>query len=290
MLLPKQACTMLLITILLGGLTIVNTLPFGAAQPSTPINIPITLDIRKPSVPEFSVVLVSHPYEVPPFNTTHPYTGVVTAYPGYLEENRSIEITIKNQHFTPYQMADGNWSRLYYNLRFKGHFYIGDWSYYPVKAGKAGEGGYITSSNSDYTTIELPKYLSLEGQPDGSKIDFQVQALIGYDEAIYRIAGNTGKLALFGIFFTGEAGDWSNTQTLIIPDYSEPTINSPPESSSNQTTEPIPSQSPSQNPKDAVLFGLSWGVTTIIALLSIIAVLLIVVVVALHERTKRKTP
>ena len=176
--------------------------------------------IPKPSVPEFTVALVSHPYEVAETTQIDPYTGAVTTYPSYIAENKSIEITIKNQPFTSTQMVDGNWSRLYYNIRFKGHFYTGDWSYYPVKAGAAGEGGYITASNSDYTTIALPKYLSLEVQPKGSQIDFQVKALIGYDEAIYRVAGNTGELVIFGIYFTGEASDWSNTQTMTIPETS----------------------------------------------------------------------
>lgn len=60
--------------------------------------------------------------------------------------------------------------------------------------------------------------------------------MIGYDETIYRIAGNTGELANFGTYFTGESSDWSDTQTVTIlennnsptPTLTTPTDRNPP--------------------------------------------------------------
>ena len=58
-------------------------------------------DIPKPLTPEFTVKIVAHPYDVPPKTTTtiDQYTGkeTTTTQPGYHVENKSIEITIKNQ-------------------------------------------------------------------------------------------------------------------------------------------------------------------------------------------------
>jgi len=54
------------------------------ALTTTPIMVQAT---SKPSVPQFSVQLVNHPYDVPPTTSTHPYTGVVTNTPGYRVDN-----------------------------------------------------------------------------------------------------------------------------------------------------------------------------------------------------------
>ncbi len=65
-----------------------------------------------PSVPEFTVQIAAHPYDVPPTTTTiiDPYTGkeTVTTHAGYHVENKSIEVRIKN-----------NLGASYYNFRYK---------------------------------------------------------------------------------------------------------------------------------------------------------------------------
>ena len=51
--------------------------------------------LSKPSVPEFSLKLAAHPYDVPPTYEIEPYTGEkVLPEEGYHVENRSVEITI----------------------------------------------------------------------------------------------------------------------------------------------------------------------------------------------------
>jgi hypothetical protein len=227
--------------------------------------------IPKPSAPEFSVKLISHPYYVPSTSQTDPYTGAVTTYQGYLDENLSVEITIKNQPFTPVQMPDGNWSRLYYNIRFQGHFEkIDDWSYYPM----APEDGYINASNSEYTVISLSPL-------NYGQLDYQAQALIGYDEPKYD--GLSGNLPVpvpifIGNCFTGESSDWSSIQTITIGDE----FNSSPTATPSPTTSTLPSQNPTTTPQPPVssgnLFNLTTEQTTIVVMATVIAVLAVALV------------
>jgi archaellum component FlaG (FlaF/FlaG flagellin family) len=130
--------------ILVGGLVLVEAMRFGTVQASS-----FTVDsISKPSVPEFNVTIVSYPYDVPSKTTTtiDEYTGkeTTTTQPGYHVENKSIEIIIKNQPFTPYNLTkytyyyrdfekngsiDGSYTvdnnktvNFYFNVQVKGHF------------------------------------------------------------------------------------------------------------------------------------------------------------------------
>jgi hypothetical protein len=66
-----------------------------------------------PAVPEFTVKLVNRFYDVPPTQTTDPYTGKTTTQQGCRVEYKEIELTIKNQNY-PYGLM--------YNVRTKGHF------------------------------------------------------------------------------------------------------------------------------------------------------------------------
>jgi hypothetical protein len=211
--------------------------------------------ISKPSVPEFTVAVVSHPFEVPPYNQTDTYTGAVTTYPGYHEENSSVEITIKNQPFTSTQMTDGNWTHLYYEVRFKPTFEPTDWVYYGVDEG--------TTNQPEYTVISMPTYLCPANLRNGSQIDFQVQARIGYEPE--------------GRSFTGESSDWSNTQILKIGN----TTLTP-----STPTETAPSPNNQVGAQTQVIFGLDWTEIAIITALSIIVIVLVVTIVFLSKKYK----
>jgi len=132
------------------------------------------LAVYKPSVPQFSVKLVDYSYEVYPVPTTDPYTGPITI-PGYRVENKTIEVTIKNQLFTPYTDEDGHKINLYYIIQFKGHYE--EWQSYESYSYS---GTRLVQSDSSYTIYSMPtdKYAY------GSKLDFRVQAVIGYDEYV----------------------------------------------------------------------------------------------------------
>ena len=137
--------------------------------------------IPQPSIPEFTVKLVAHPYDVPTTTTStiDQYTGkeTVTTHPGYHVENKSIEITIKNRPFTPYTDAEGHEINLYYNVRVKGHF-SQDWKelYSPYESTL--RGGISASinqspakSSSEFTVLSLSA-----DYPKGAQVDYQVNA------------------------------------------------------------------------------------------------------------------
>ncbi len=144
----------------------------------------VAQSIPQPSVPEFTLKLADHSYNVPPSTTTitDQYTGkqIVTIKPGYFVENKSIEITIKNQQFVSY-VANGHQINLYYNVRAKGHFgQEVDWKelypYEPIRNGEYGTYNQNPSqSSSEYTVISYPAQY-----PDGAQVDVQVQTIEGY--------------------------------------------------------------------------------------------------------------
>ena len=101
----KSLSSAFLTAFLICALALASAMHFGTVHASS-----FTVDsISKPSVPEFSVRIVAYPYDVPPETTTtiDEYTGkeTTTTQPGYHVENKSIEITIKNQPFTPYNLT-----------------------------------------------------------------------------------------------------------------------------------------------------------------------------------------
>lgn len=165
----------------------------------------------KPSVPEFTWEFVDYSYDTPPTYEIDPYTGEsVMTEPSYHIDNRSIVVTIKNQLFTPYRYANGTYTRLYYGIRIKGH-YENEWSYAPDPHYY----GYYNASDSGYTVIaiRLASY-GAGGVSSGGKVDFQVEALIGYDNRIPTMTP-WGESCYYE--FTGETSGWSSTQTITIP-------------------------------------------------------------------------
>lgn len=156
--------------------------------------------------PVFTLKPTTNNFSISPTSTINPYTGENETSPSYSGVSRGIEITIKNQPFTPYTDADGNLINVYYNVSFKGHF--GDvWGHYP----DATYEDLFNASTSTYTIINvsMEPYPSI---PDGGQLDFRLQALIGYYNYNTAPSGTkyvTGFTAL-------ETSDWSNTQTVTL--------------------------------------------------------------------------
>ena len=180
----------------------------------------------KPSVPQISSIKsVDSSYDVPPSSTTDQYTGGTITYPGYCVNQMSIEVTIKNQPFTPYTVESDNSGlygpsgqefNLYYQVEVKGRFgedwrSFGDWC--------------TVQSNSGYTVVSSPvEYVA------GSQLDFRVTAMIGYKyNTIYgSLAGMYIQGPVWGVSVT-ERGDWSGVKQFTIPDsLSSPTVTFPP--------------------------------------------------------------
>jgi hypothetical protein len=188
--------------------------------------------ISTPSVPEYTVQLVNRSYDEPPTYQTDPYTGqTVLIRDGRHVDNKTFDFTIKNQPFTPYKNADGKGVELYYKIRHKGQFE--EWS--TISAPKE---DIAQSSGSGSTFVS---FIVGEGtwggiSPNGI-VDIQVKALIGYyslvDDPYNRPWDQSAVFTAVG------ESDWSNTQTITVPEGSVST------SSPNPTS---PTTSASQNP------------------------------------------
>ena len=165
--------------------------PSPSETPSEPAST------SKPSVPEFTVEIGDHSYIVPSYTSIDPYTGDPITHPSYTVENITIDITIKNQPFTP----PDNLTNLYYGVRVKGHFEQSWTELYYIT--NRTNGNYLRiQSASENTVISIP-----QDYPQG-QVDFQVEAVIATAHPLL----NTN----FG-HWTWEASDWSNTQTITIP-------------------------------------------------------------------------
>jgi hypothetical protein len=224
-----------------------------------------------PSVPEFTLNLAAHPYVVQPIYSIDPYTGnSVRTYVGRNDENKSIEVWIKNQPFTSYNDSKGNPIKLYYNIREKGHF--ADWT------SELNPENYLSPTDSEFTGLTYfygenrdPYGYSgysfwLGDLSNGSQVDFQVEAIIGH----YALTSNPEHplIPATNVFAIDGMSDWSSTQTITIP---VPSASSP-----------TPSPAPSITPSPSIPEFPPW----IIPPLAMITVL----VAVLASKRKRKIP
>jgi hypothetical protein len=243
---------------------------------------PAVASIPKPSVPEFTVKLVDHSYDVPTTSSIDPYTGQNVSHPGYHVENYTIDVTIKNQPFVPTDAGGWN-TTFYYNVRFKGH-YSQDWmtAYSPYTE-------YPKQSNSTHTVLTYThssddEYvlggIMTQIHP-GAQVDFQVQALIGAVHRGYN-ANATNQLDMFPWVFDGETSDWSNTQTITID--TNASTSTPNASPSQNSTTSTTDQSGNQPAPKTDFYGIA-----VTAVIVIIVIALLTVGTMLVRRKNRKT-
>ena len=231
--------------------------------------------IPKPAVPQFTVQLVDHSYDVPATASIDPYTGQTVNHPAHHVENYTIDVTIKNPPLVEEDTAD-----FYYNVRVKGHF-AENW----INLYMMGEGPTLSKLDSTVISYQLiptqpdQGYTlanSISGLPPNSQLDFQVEAMSGYWSRTTEFASQ---------HFTAQESGWSNTQTITIPE-STPTGTATTSPTVTPQETPVPTQSGSQT---ATVLGLGWGEFAIIVLLSVIAVLLVIVIVYLRKRSTKST-
>ncbi len=263
----KEAISIFLMVIVVSGLLWTANLGIMRAESSIP----------KPSIPEFTLKFMDNSYDVPPTYGIDPYTGKnVMTKAGHRIENKTIEVTIKNQPFSYYYDDRGNFVGQYYNIRFKGHF---ESYWHQVKADNIYHlPHYLPSSYSEYTTTSfgLGDDYVLDVAP-GGQVDFQVMAFIGYYNRISD--GPTPLGEAYHYVFTGESSDWSSTQMVTIGE------------STSTTT---PDMSPTQNPTAQLdqtgtqvtvsQSGVGWTEVGLFTVAGIIIALLIVNVVYMKRR------
>jgi len=181
--------------------------------------------VSKPAVPQFSIKIIGDAYDVPLTATTtvDPYTGkeITTTTGGYHQDDRKIEVSIKNQPFTPYTDSNGCSVRLYYIVQYKGHFSDDEW--------KDSRSPFF-QSDSSYTVItqwdSVPKFVA------GSQLDFRVKAIMGHEYIGQSYSPNS----LSWVYVVGDniephyyiddtSSDWSPIQTMTILEYTNETPN-----------------------------------------------------------------
>lgn len=173
--------------------------------------------ITKPSVPEFSVKLVDSSYDLPTTYSIDPYTGENVTHPGRHVENKTIEVTIKNQPFVPYYDASSGWNiSFYYNVRIKGH-YSENWTeLYLVE--DVPTQSYSECTVLSYALVGENTYIlgdKIIEFPAGAQVDFQAGAMIGYIHRVFN-PNATNQLEMYPYYFTGETSGWSETRTITI--------------------------------------------------------------------------
>jgi hypothetical protein len=197
----KKTCAALLLATLMAASGLIAA-PHLAAAVSVPA----------PSVPEFTVEQVDRSYDVPisSVTTVDPLTGEekTTYAGGYRIVNLTVDITIRNQPYSPVDLGNGNVVELYYSVRGKGHFSSwedayanGDYIYYTPIVASAGE--YTV-----YTVVLKNSPWQIEGT---GELDFEVKAVAGYE---YNKA--TSILTWEPRFEVVSESNWSSTQTLTV--------------------------------------------------------------------------
>lgn len=211
--------------------------------------------IPKPSVPEFTLKYVDDSYYVPASNTTtiDPFTGnkTVIVQAGYYVENKSVAVSIKNLPFTPYKDSSGHYVDLYYDIRWMGHWGNNWWDYNStfrmlLNSYSGFDNNGLPLPNSDFKVVSFPMGVDISGHTQilgnvsaNGKIDFQVQAFIGYyTQKMYPSV--PGFRDSYYNVFNGESSGWSSSQTISIPDGSVSVSTSP-----NQTSTPTVPEFPS---------------------------------------------
>ena len=244
--------------------------------------------VNQPSVPQFTVKLVDRSYDVGTTYSTNPYTGETITHPGYHVRNITLDVTIKNQPFTPTTISNGNTTGLFYNVQAKKSF--GNWSSTPNSDDH--DRYAVTASTSESTLVTF--ILNSDGWyvSEGNQIDVRVQAVIGYSYCVWSRGG--GIIPICTQFKLLAASDWSKPQTITYGSATTPaptnppvqpttTPSTPPSSNSTAATN-NPTATPIQpNTQTGFSLGLEvWQITTIV--LAVIVAFLLVGLVALWRR------
>ena len=227
-------------------LTLLTSVLINAASAQTMTQLP---------VPEFTLQIVDHSYDVAPTYTIDPYTGQnQTASYGYHVEKRFINVVITNPNITSFSNANGNVVNLYYNVRERGHFYQNWTNYDPT------DDSNMAPTNNQYTTIpygfgnENPGGFSifLGYIAPGGMVDFQVQAIEGYYSQVEVNSSDSycWRIQEYNVFTQTGTSGWSDTQTITVdpPPTPTPEPTPTPSQSTTLTTKILPSQIASNTP------------------------------------------
>lgn len=164
-------------------------------------------------------------------------------------QNDSIMLSIiYDQPESLLNYLSNNGRNLYYEVQWKGHF-ENSWQSYQAESAYTYINAIGAYSYADTTIFfgfagdngSTTYNSTLDAVPNGGKIDFQVQAILGdYTNVPYYPPGDTSiPMGRTDVFNAITNSGWSNTQTISIPDGSVSNSTSP-----NPTTSPTPTTTP----------------------------------------------
>jgi hypothetical protein len=268
------------------------TSSFATVKPSFAQSTP------KPSIPEFTLSFDKHSSDIPATYTIDPYTGQQqVSSPAKHYDWQTINVTIRNQPFTPYKLTIGTNivdASLYYNVRFKGAF-ENDWGYFDPTYYEVQDKSRSVTTITFLVGANGPNGESGEGDPrflerlsadTGGQVDFQVEALSGYVQS-----GSLGKspASYFDVWtpgtFSGTESGWSDTQTITIPSDTGSILTTP-----KPTMPFIPITPPSINSNGSTQITIQLSSTNLLLLVGIISVVVLAVVTVIllsirHQKT-----
>lgn len=224
----------------------------------------------QPSIPEFTVKQIDNSYGVDPTNTTNPFTGEIIPHQGYNVKQLTIEVTIKNQPFTPATSLSGNVTGLHYNVQAKCSYEGWSTTVYSDSHNKYAAPASTSENTIVSFTIGSPQGWDI---PLGSQVEIRVQAVSGKS---YTIWSPNGGLAPIGDGFDLEAASgWSSIKTITIGSGEVATIQ--PTAQPTQTpTAAVPTQTNTEAPAQPEVTstsGLNWKDIVIVAAFAVIAAL-----------------
>lgn len=230
-----------------------------------------------PSVPEFTVKQVDRSYDAPTTYTKNQYTGEITTNPGHRVQNLTIDITIKNQPFTAFDV-NGNTTELFYNVETKNP--NDNWSSLDSDSRNRFLVKALTSESTIVTFI-----MGYDGwyASAGSQVDIRVQAVIGYK---YLIGSPNGGPIPIGTGFQLVSGsNWSNVQTITVGSgeiATSQTTNQPTQNATTTATQTTTEAS--AQPEVTFTAGLAWKDIVIVAAFAVIAALVAALVLSRRKK------
>ena len=252
------------------------------AQTTSPMATPIPT----PAVPTFTVELIGPSYTVPTSYSLNQSSGQIVAQIGYIVEYSNVEVTIKNQPFTPFTVSPGNVAEVYYDIQIKDHNQTDNWAVL-----YSAEDFPEQSADSDYTNISIPVATGQNGGitiPVDTQTDIQIQAMIGYITSTFVAYTSTPPYIgdYYDYSFVGQTSSWSATQTVTIPanvplsPTPAPTFLTP-----TQTPTSKPTSTPVNNPSYKSLL-----LITTIAIVAVAILLAVIVSLLLYMKKIKKEP
>jgi hypothetical protein len=256
--------------------------------------------VPTPSVPTFSLAFIDHSYDMPGRTVDDGYIGPHYV-PAHHDRNGTVEITVANQPFTPYVDANNHTVDLFFHFRCKGHL-DSTWIVTPDDGFSV---TYLETSSTQYTVFSYWINEEWVGDhsgrvpniPQDGKIDFQVEAFIGYSDTICTSIAR--RADDYHTYFVGQVSGWSNTRTISLNDGStssstdqtpspttEPTMPDIPPNDWSTAYQPQPTATPNQ---PSTYFTLTlpqfdWLEVAAFAAVGAVFAVLVVVIVLMRRR------